>query len=63
MKKTREELGFYRDGKLLIIDDVVEIPDEIGNMSEEELDAEIAILEAKTIEEGRNIPEPELLVV
>ena len=35
-KKMIESLGFHRDGKILIIDDNVEIPDEIKNMSHEE---------------------------
>lgn len=38
---------FHRDGKLFIIDDVIEIPDEIKNMTEDEMDREIAQLEAE----------------
>ena len=47
--KTREELGFHRDGHLLIIDDVVEVSERIQNMSHEERLRRIKILE----EEGR----------
>lgn len=63
MKKEIETLGFHRDGKILIIDDSFKISEEVKNMSEDELDKSIAILEAKAIEEGKNIPEPVLLVV
>lgn len=40
---------FHRDGKVYIIDDIIETPDEIKNMSDEEMDMEIKRLE----EEGR----------
>lgn len=48
-RKTKNNLYpiFHRDGKLFIIDDVIEIPEEIKNMTEEEMDREIARLEAE----------------
>lgn len=48
-------------GKIYIIDDTIEIPEEIRNMSEEEMDRQIAILEAEGRKEAENIPEPTLL--
>ncbi len=44
-----------------VLDDHFEISKEVENMSEEELDRRIAILEKKAIEEAKNIPEPTLL--
>ncbi len=46
--------------KIYIIDDTLEIPEEIRNMSEEEMDRQIAILEEAGRREGENIPEPDL---
>lgn len=48
-KKAEDNLYpvFHRDGKQFIIDDLIEIPDEIKNMTEEEMDREIARLEAE----------------
>ena len=44
------------------VDDSFKIPEEIQNMSEEEMDRQIAILEAKGREEGKSIPRPILTV-
>lgn len=41
------------EGKIIVIDEHFAIPEEIKNMSEEELSKEIAILE----EEGRRVAE------
>lgn len=41
-----------------VVDDHFEISEEVKNMSGEELDHRIAILEAKAIEAGKDIPEP-----
>ncbi len=46
-----------------VLDDHSEISEEFENMSEEELDRRIAILEKKTIEKAENIPEPALLTI
>lgn len=46
-----------------VLDDSFEISEEVKNMPEEELDCRIAILEQQAIEDGKNIPEPKLLVV
>ncbi len=46
-----------------VLDDHFEISEEVENMSEEELDRRIAILEKKAIEEAKNIPEPTLLTI
>lgn len=46
-----------------VLDDHFEISEEVENMSEEELDQRIAILEKKAIEEAKNIPEPTLLTI
>ncbi|MFG6395340.1 MAG: hypothetical protein K1W24_14355 [Lachnospiraceae bacterium] len=43
-----------------VLDDHFEISKEVENMSEEELDRRIAILEKKAMEEAKNIPEPSL---
>ena len=42
-------------------DRIIEIPEEIRNMSEEEMDRQIAILEEAGRREAENIPEPTLL--
>lgn len=47
--------------KPYVLDDTFTIPEEIKKLSREELDRRIAILEKKTIEEAKNIPEPTLL--
>ena len=41
-------------------DRIIEIPEEIRNMSEEERKRQIAILEEAGRKEGENIPEPDL---
>ncbi len=41
-------------------DRIVEIPEYIKNMSKEERKKLIAILEKQAIEEGKNIPKPDL---
>ena len=46
-----------------VLDDHSEISEEFENMSEEELDRRIAILEKKAIEKAENIPEPALLTI
>jgi hypothetical protein len=61
-KKMIESLGFHRDGKILIIDDNVEIPDEIKNMSHEERQRRILLLEEQGREEGKNLPDPKPLL-
>lgn len=43
-----------------VLDDHFEISEKVENMSEEELDRRIAILEQKAIEEAKNLPEPSL---
>lgn len=43
-----------------VLDDHFEISEKVENMSEEELDRRIAILEKKAIEEAKNIPKPDL---
>lgn len=47
--------------KIYIIDDTLEIPEEIRNLSEEEMDRQIAILEEAGRREGKNLPDPILL--
>lgn len=49
-----------KKGVIYVADDAFKISDEIENMSEEELDYRIMILEAEALETGRDIPEPEL---
>lgn len=50
--------------KLYMEDDrIIEISDEVRNMSEGEIDRQIAILEAEARMEAENIPEPDLLQV
>lgn len=49
-----------KKGVIYVADDAFKILDEIENMSEEELDYRIMILEAEALETGRDIPEPEL---
>lgn len=45
--------------KPYVLDDrIVEIPEEIRNMSEEEMDRQIAILEEAGRREAENLPEP-----
>lgn len=44
-------------------DRIIEISEEVRNMSEEEVDRQIAILEAETRKEAENIPEPDLMQV
>ena len=61
-KKMIESLGFHRDGKILIIDDNVEIPDEIKNMSHEERQRRILLLEEQGREEAKNLPDPKPLL-
>lgn len=46
--------------KIYIIDDTLEIPEEIRNLSEEEMDRQIAILEEAGRREGENLPDPVL---
>ena len=46
-----------------VLDDYFEISEEVENMSEEELDRRIAILEKKAIEGAKNIPELTLLTI
>lgn len=41
-----------------VVDDVFKISEEVENMTEEELDHRIAILEAEAIEAGKDIPYP-----
>ncbi len=48
------------DDVVYVLDDHFEISKEVENMSEEELDRRIAILEQKAIEEAKNLPEPSL---
>lgn len=50
------------DGRLCIVYDKIEIPDEIKNMSPEERQRRIKILEEQGREEGKNIPDPKLLL-
>lgn len=48
--------------KLYMEDDrIIEISEELRNMSEEEIDRQIAILEAEARREAENIPKPTLL--
>lgn len=51
------------DDIVYVLKDHFEMSEEVKNMSEEELDRRIAILEEKAIEEGENIPRPTLLVI
>lgn len=44
-------------------DRIVEIPEDIRNMSKEERDRRIAILEEAGRREAKNIPEPTLLAI
>ena len=46
-----------------VVDDHFEISEEVKNMSEEELDYRIAILEAEAIDAGKDIPYPILQVI
>lgn len=47
-----------------ILDDrIVEIPEEIRNMSEEERERQIAILEEAGRKEGENLPDPVLSAI
>lgn len=62
-EKTIESLGFYRDGKIFIIDDDVTIPDWIENMPKEERERRIKILEEKGRKEGMDLPEPKPLLL
>ncbi len=50
-------------GKIYIIDDTIEIPEEIRNMSEEEMDRQIAIMEEAGRKEGENLPDPVLSAI
>lgn len=45
------------------VDDSFKISEEVENMSEEEMDRRIKLLEAKGREEGKNIPEPMLKAI
>ncbi len=50
--------------KLYMEDDrIIEISEEVRNMSEEEIDRQIAILEAEARMEAENIPEPTFLQI
>lgn len=49
--------------KSYVIDDNFRISKEIENLSEEELDRRIAVLEKAAIEKGKDIPVPTLLIV
>lgn len=50
--------------KLYMEDDrIIEISEEVRNMSEEEIDRQIAILEAEAKMEAENIPEPIFLQI
>lgn len=44
-------------------DRIIEISEEVRNMSEEEVDRQITILEAEARKEAENIPEPDLMQV
>ena len=44
-------------------DRIIEISEEVSNMSEEEIDRQIAILEAEARREAENIPEPTFLQI
>ena len=46
-----------------VLDDHFDISEKVENMSEEELDRRIAILEKKAIDEAKNIPEPVLSAI
>ena len=46
-----------------IDDSIVEIPEEIKNMSKEERDRRIAILEEAGRREAKNLPDPVLLAI
>lgn len=48
------------DGKLYIVYDKIDIPDEIKNMSSEERKRRIKILEAQGRKEGIGLPDPKL---
>lgn len=50
-------------GKIYIIDDTIEIPEEIKKMSEEEMDRQIAIMEEAGRREGKNLPDPVLSAI
>lgn len=50
--------------KLYMEDDrIIKISEEVRSMSEEEVDRQIAILEAEARREAENIPEPDLMQV
>lgn len=61
-RDTRESLGFHKDGKIYIIDDTFEISEEIENMSEEERQRRILLLEEQGREEGKDLPDPKPLL-
>lgn len=61
-KNTIELLGFHKDGKIYIIDDTFEISEEIENMSEEEMNRRILLLEEQGREEGKDLPNPKPLL-
>lgn len=44
-------------------DRIIEISEEVRNMSEQEIDRRIAIFEAEARKEAENIPKPDLLQV
>lgn len=50
------------DGKLYIVYDKFEISEEVENMSEEERERRIKILEEQGREEGKNLPDPKPLL-
>lgn len=51
-----------KDGRLCIVYDKIEIPDEIKNMSPEERQRRIKILEEQGREEGKDLPDPKPLL-
>ena len=50
------------DGKLYIVYDKFEISEEVENMSEEERERRIKVLEEQGREEGKNLPDPKPLL-
>lgn len=54
--------GYQRDGKILIIDDLVEVSEEIKNLSFEERERQIKILEKQGRKEREKIKERKKLL-
>ncbi len=54
--------GYQRDGKILIIDDLVEVSEEIKNLSYEERERQIKILEEQGRKEREKIKERKKLL-